>query len=107
VLGGSGGKNNTVIVDAQWGSIGGDITAQADLQQALADAAGGNAPPQSSTLTRNGDGSVATVTSGANPTWTITRNPNKSVASMTNGIYLITVNRDGDGITTGTTVTVL
>jgi hypothetical protein len=59
--------------------------------------------PQSATLTRDGAGSVETVTIVGGATWTISRNPNNSVASLTDTVYLVAVDRDGDGIITGVT----
>jgi len=61
--------------------------------------------PQSATLTRDGNGSVETVTIVGGATWTISRNPNQSVASLTDTVYLVTVDRDGGGIITGVTAT--
>jgi hypothetical protein len=40
-------------------------------------------------------------------TWTISRNPNSSVASLTDTVYLVEVDRDGNGIVTGVTATEL
>ena len=59
--------------------------------------------PNSATLTRDGNGAVETVTVTGGSTWTISRNPNESVASLTDTVYLVTVDRDGDGIITGVT----
>jgi hypothetical protein len=64
-------------------------------------------PPQSAVLTRDGNGAVETVTTVGGPTWTISRNPNQSVASLTDTVYLVTVDRDGGGIITGVTATVV
>lgn len=68
--------------------------------------------PQSATLTRDENGAVETVTSIGidlveGDTWTISRNPNQSVASLTDTVYLVTVDRDGGGIITGVTATVV
>ena len=63
--------------------------------------------PQSMTLTRDGNGSVETVTIVGGATWTISRNPNQSVASLTDTVYLVTVDRDGGGILTGVTATTI
>ena len=63
--------------------------------------------PSSATLTRDGNGAVETVTVTGGPTWTISRNPNESVASLSDTVYLVTVDRDGDGIITGITSTVI
>jgi len=61
--------------------------------------------PNSSTLTRDGNGAVETVTVTGGATWTISRNPNQSVASLTDGTYDVAVDRDGNGVVTGVTVT--
>jgi len=37
--------------------------------------------------------------------WTLSRNPNQSVASLTDGTYDVAVDRDGNGVVTGITVT--
>lgn len=63
--------------------------------------------PKSATLTRDGNGAVETVTVTGGATWTISRNPNQSVASLTDTVYLVTVDRDGGGIITGVTATVV
>ena len=66
---------------------------------------GAESAPQSATLTRDGNGSVETVTVVGENTWTISRNPSGSVASLTDTVYSVAVDRDGDGIVTGITVT--
>jgi len=63
--------------------------------------------PQSATLTRDGNGAVETVTIVGGATWTISRNPNQSVASLTDTVYLVAVDRDGNGIITGVTASVV
>jgi len=63
--------------------------------------------PQSATLTRDVNGAVETVTVVGGATWTISRNPDTSVASLTDTVYLVAVDRDGDGIITGVTATEL
>jgi hypothetical protein len=61
--------------------------------------------PKSATLTRDVNGAVETVTVEGEATWTLSRNPNESVASLTDGTYNVAVDRDGNGIVTGVTVT--
>jgi len=66
---------------------------------------GGASVPKSATLTRDGNGSVQSVTVEGENTWTISRNPSGSVASLTDTVYSVAVDRDGDEIVTGITVT--
>lgn len=66
---------------------------------------GGSGAPKSATLTRDANGDIETVTRAGELTWTLSRNPNASVASLTNTVYLATINRDGNGVLTGITVT--
>lgn len=61
--------------------------------------------PKSATLTRDGLGQVETVTVEGEATWVLSRNPNESVASLTDGTYNVAVDRDGEGVVTGVTVT--
>jgi hypothetical protein len=63
--------------------------------------------PNSATLTRDGNGAVETVTVTGGSTWTISRNPNESVASLTDTVYLVEVDRDGNGVITGVTASVV
>ena len=68
----------------------------------------GTAPvPASATLTRNPDGSVASVSVEGGSTYTVARNPNGSVAAIDNPQRNVTVDRDGEGVVTGVTVTEL
>ncbi|GAF72262.1 unnamed protein product, partial [marine sediment metagenome] len=61
--------------------------------------------PKSAVLTRDGNGSVETVTVEGENTWTLSRNPNGSVASLTDTVYNVAVDRDVEGVVTGVTVT--
>jgi len=63
--------------------------------------------PNSATLTRDGNGAVESVSIVGGATWTISRNADLSVASLTDTVYLVEVDRDGDGIVTGVTATEL
>jgi hypothetical protein len=63
--------------------------------------------PRSATLTRDENGSVASVTVEGESAWTITRNPDGSVASLTNGDHNVAVDRDEDGAVEGVTATEL
>ena len=69
--------------------------------------AGGASVPRSATLTRDANGSVASVTVEGEDTWTISRNADLSVASLTDTVHLVEVDRDGDGVVTGVTATEL
>ena len=69
--------------------------------------AGGESVPRSATLTRDANGSVASVTVEGEDTWTISRNVDLSVASLTDTVHLVEVDRDVDGIVTGVTATEL
>jgi hypothetical protein len=61
--------------------------------------------PQSFTLTRDVNDFIETVAITGGATWTLSRNPNQSVASLTDTVYLVTLDRDGNGLLTGVTVT--
>jgi len=61
--------------------------------------------PQSATLTRDANGSVASVTVEGESAWVISRNPDGRVASLTNGIHDVAVDRAADGSVSGTSVT--
>jgi hypothetical protein len=63
--------------------------------------------PASATLTRNPDGSVASVSVEGGTTYTVARNPDGSVAAIDNPQRNVTVDRDGEGTVTGVTVTEL
>jgi hypothetical protein len=56
-------------------------------------------------LSRDENGSVASVAIAGGSTWTITRNPDGSVASLSDGSTNVAVDRDVDGVVEGTTVT--
>jgi len=66
---------------------------------------GAGSEPVSSSLTRDGDGNVQSVAIAGGATWTISRNPDGSVASLTDGETDVAVDRDGGGKVSGTTVT--
>jgi hypothetical protein len=66
---------------------------------------GGPSVPQSFTLTRDVNDFIETVAITGGATWTLSRNPNQSVASLTDTVYLVTLDRDGNGLLTGVTVT--
>ncbi len=69
--------------------------------------AGGDSVPQSATLTRDANGSVASVTVEGKAAWVIARNPDGSVAGLTDGTHDVAVDRDAGGIVTGVTATEL
>ena len=50
--------------------------------------AGGESVPRSATLTRDANGSVASVTVEGEDTWTISRNADLSVASLTDTKFI-------------------
>jgi hypothetical protein len=68
---------------------------------------GGESVPQSATLTRDENGAVASVTVEGESAWVVSRNPDGSVASLTNGDHDVAVDRDEAGIVTGVTATEL
>jgi len=66
----------------------------------------GEAPaPVSTALTRDAEDRVATITPEGRPTWTISRNPDGSVASITDGETDVAVDRDAEDRVEGITVT--
>ena len=60
--------------------------------------------PKSTSLTRDGNGAVQSVSVAGGSTWTITRNPDGSVAGISDGSTDVAVDRDVDGAVEGTTV---
>ena len=86
------------------GSGGGGLAAVQKLREEL-EGVGHIHEPKSATLTRDGLGQVETVTVEGEAPWTLSRNPNQSVASLTDGTYDVAVDRDGNGVVTGITVT--
>lgn len=65
----------------------------------------GTAPvPASATLTRNPDGSVASVSVEGGSVYTVARNPDGSVAAIDNPERNVSVDRDPEGVVTGITV---
>ena len=67
----------------------------------------GSSTPQSATLTRDGTGSVQSVTVEGEAAWVITRNPDGSIASIANGVSDVAVDRDESGSVSGVSVTEL
>ena len=64
--------------------------------------------PKSTTIVRDADGRIQSAAVEGGPTWTLARNEDLSVASLTDSsATLVDVDRDVDGIVTGTTVTEL
>ena len=61
--------------------------------------------PQSFTLTRDVNERVETIAIVGGATWTLSRNPNQSIASLTDTVHLVTIDRAGNGVLTGATVT--
>ena len=65
---------------------------------------GAGSEPVSTSLTRDGNGNVQSVSIAGGATWTISRNPDGSAASITDGETDVAVDRDQGGTITGTTV---
>ena len=66
----------------------------------------GEAPaPADSAITRDAGGAVQTVAVEGRPTVTVTRNPDGSVASIVSSERTVTIDRDEAGVVEGTTVT--
>lgn len=61
--------------------------------------------PQSVTLTRNGEGLIIKVELSGGRIIDITRDVDGIIQSLTDGTYVWTLNRDGNGVLTGVTVT--
>jgi hypothetical protein len=60
--------------------------------------------PASTSLTRDAGGAVQSVAIAGGATWTISRNADGSVAGISDGSTDVAVDRDVDGVVTGTTV---
>ena len=60
--------------------------------------------PKSSTITRDANGNVASVTVAGKAAWVISRTPDGGVASLSNGTTDVAVDRAADGSVSGTTV---
>jgi hypothetical protein len=68
---------------------------------------GGSGIPSSALLTRDVNGRIEEVEIVGGATWTLSRNANQSVASLTDTVYLVSLDRDGSGILTGITATIV
>jgi hypothetical protein len=67
--------------------------------------ADGESPePQSTSLTRDASGRILSAAVEGGSTWTVARNPDGSVAGLSDGATDVAVDRDGDGVVTGTSV---
>jgi uncharacterized protein RhaS with RHS repeats len=65
----------------------------------------GQAPaPASSTITRDADDAVQTVSVEGRPTVTINRGPDGRITSITSSERTVTIDKDVDGLVVGTTV---
>lgn len=62
-------------------------------------------PPKEVSVTRDDDAVVTAFQKGNRDEWTLTRDGDGTVLSMTDGRYIVTINRDENGTVTGTTVT--
>jgi hypothetical protein len=61
--------------------------------------------PRSTTIVRDSNGRILSAAVEGGSTWTVARNADGSVASLSDSSTNVSVDRDADGVVSGTTVT--